>query len=343
MGELLIDMVPDSPGVPLESVEAIRPAVGGAPANVAAGQALLGNPSRFVGKVVDDAFGRKAVRVLAGTGVQVDRIQVTSKSRTCLAFVSLTHAGERDFLFYREPGADTLLTREELDQEGLRNAPIFHHGSISLISEPSRTATLAALEWAWEGGALISYDPNLREHLWPGPQAAHRWLREPLGRAHLLKVSAEELAFLMASGETFEPARRPLEPMEAAEAAERLAEQYPNLLAVVVTFGARGAAVRTRWGWSFVPPFQVQAVDTTGAGDAFVAGLLHWIWRAARRQGLTPRAMAAAFDRNQWYGAVRFAQGVGALAVTRYGAIPSLPTLREVASFLAQEGEMELL
>lgn len=343
LGELLIDMVPEPSGVPLEAVEAFRPAVGGAPANVAAGLARLGDPCRFVGKVGDDAFGRKAVGVLAEAGVQVDQVRITSQSRTPLAFVSLTRAGERDFLFYREPGADTLLTREELDRESLEKAPIFHYGSISLISEPSRTATLAALEWAWEGGALISYDPNLREHLWPGPREAHRWLREPLGRTHLLKVSAEELAFLMGRGETFEPARRPMEPSEVEAATGRLAEEYPNLLAVVVTFGARGASVRTRWGWSFVPPFWVEVRDTTGAGDGFVAGLLHWIWRAARREALSPRAMGAALDRDRWYGAVRFAQAVGALTVTRFGAIPALPTLGEVASFLAAEGEMELL
>lgn len=342
LGELLIDMVPEPAGVALDAVEAFRPAVGGAPANVAAGLARLGNPCRFVGKVGDDAFGRKAVQVLSQAGVQVDQVRVTSQARTALAFVSLTHAGEREFLFYREPGADTLLIADDLDRKSLETAPIFHHGSISLISEPARTATLAALTWASEGGALISYDPNLRAPLWPSAAEAHRWLREPLGRTHLLKVSADELAFLVGTGERFELAR-PFEPSEAEAASMRLAEDHPNLLAVVVTFGARGAAVRTRWGWSFVPPFRVEARDTTGAGDGLVAGLLHWIWRAARLEGLSPRAMAAALDRDRWYGAIRFAQAVSALAVTRFGAIPALPTLGEVAHFLAAEGEMELL
>jgi len=343
LGELLIDMVPEPAGVPLEEVAAFRPAVGGAPANVAVGLARLGNPSRFVGKVGEDGFGRRAIQVLAEAGVQVDQIRTTAQARTPLAFVSLSPTGEREFLFYREPGADSLLTGEELDRASLERAPIFHLGSISLIHEPSRTATLTALRWAHEGGALISYDPNLRAPLWPSLAEAHRRLREPLDRTHILKASIEELAFLVAPAPDGAILARPLEPSDGEAASAQLMEAYPNLVAVVVTFGGRGAAVRTRWGWSFVPPFRVPVRDTTGAGDGLVAGLLHWIWRVARREGRSPREMAAALDRDRWYGAVCFGQGVSAVTITRLGVIPALPTLQELAAFLAAQGEMELL
>lgn len=343
LGELLIDMVPEPAGVALEEVAAFRPAPGGAPANVAAGLARLGNPSRFVGKVGDDAFGHRAMGVLAATGVQVDQICLSREARTTLAFVTLRADGERQFLFYREPGADTLLRPEDLDPPTFQQAPIFHHGSISLISEPARSATLTALAWAGEGGALVSYDPNLREPLWPGARQAYQGMHAPLSRAHVVKVSADELAFLVGSGERFEPADREPEPSEGEACSGLLLEQYPNLLAVLVTFGARGAGVRTPSGWSFVRPFRVEAKDATGAGDGFVAGLLHWVWRQARRRGISPLEQARRLDRDGWISATRFAQGVGALTATRFGAIPALPSLREVAEFLASQGEMELL
>ncbi|BAS28822.1 PfkB family carbohydrate kinase [Limnochorda pilosa] len=343
LGELLIDMVPDPVGVPLAEVAAFRPATGGAPANVAAGLARLGDRCRFIGKVGDDAFGRKAVQVLAAAGVQVDQVRFTAEARTTLAFVALQADGERDFLFYREPGADTLLRPEDLEPSTLAAAPIFHHGSISLIAEPARSATLTALGWAHEGGALVSYDPNLREPLWPGPSEAHRGIRSALPWTHILKVSASELAFLVGEGARFEPPDREPEPAACEAGAAELLEALPGLVAVVVTFGRKGAAVQTRAGWSFVGPFRVEARDATGAGDGFVAGLLHWIWRAARKERVTPLARARTLDRDGWAGATRFAQAVGALTTTRYGAIPALPTLREVAALLADEGEMELL
>lgn len=343
LGELLVDMVPEPVGVALEEVAAFRPAPGGAPANVAAGLARLGNPSRFVGKVGDDAFGHRAVGVLAAAGVQVGQVCRSPEARTTLAFVSLRADGEREFLFYREPGADTLLRPGDLDPTSFGRAPIFHFGSISLIAEPARSATLAALVWAEEGGALISYDPNLREPLWPGARQAHEGMLAPLDRVHILKVSAAELAFLVGPRASFEPARHEPEPAEGEAGSRLLLERYPNLLAVVVTFGARGAGLRLRSGWSFVRPFQVEAKDATGAGDGFVAGLLHWIWREARREGVTPLEKAGRLDRDGWISATRFAQGVGALTATRFGAIPALPTLQEVAELLAGEGEMELL
>ena len=116
------------------------------------------------------------------------------------------------------------------------------------------------------GGAPISYDPNLRAPLWPSLAEAHRRLREPLDRTHILKASIEELAFLVAPAPDGAILARPLEPSDGEAASAQLMEAYPNLVAVVVTFGGRGAAVRTRWGWSFVPPFRVPVRDTTGAG-----------------------------------------------------------------------------
>jgi fructokinase len=164
LGEMLIDFVPTVSGVSLIEAPAFQKAAGGAPANVAVGLARLGVPSGFMGKVGEDAF--------AENGVDTTALCFSKAARTALAFVSLKADGERDFMFYRHPSADMLYTPEEVDEDYLEQARIFHYGSISLIGEPSRSATLRAIEVARQSGALISYDPNLRLNLWPDAQSA---------------------------------------------------------------------------------------------------------------------------------------------------------------------------
>ena len=156
LGEALIDFIPLESGVSLMDVSGFRKAPGGAPANVAAGLAKLGRPSAFVGKVGDDAFGRFLERTFADSDVDTSRMLFDETARTGLAFVSLTAAGVPEFMFYRNPSADMLLAPEELDADFIRSAKAFHYGSITLISEPSRSATLAAIRHASEAGLLIS-------------------------------------------------------------------------------------------------------------------------------------------------------------------------------------------
>ena len=196
LGELLIDFVPDTAGVTLGEAERFVKAAGGAPANVAVGVARMGRTSGFVGKVGDDPFGHWLADVLRGQGVDVTQLRFDTAARTALAFVSLTAEGERDFLFYRHPSADQLHRPDEIDLAAVRNARVLHHGSISLIQEPSRSATLAAIDAARDAGRLVSYDPNLRLPLWPSEEAARDGIRSVWNRAHVIKIIVDEIAFL---------------------------------------------------------------------------------------------------------------------------------------------------
>ena len=195
-GELLIDFVSTESGVTLAAAPAFKKAAGGAPANVAVGVARLGYRAGFLGQVGEDDFGHFLADTLAEAGVDTGGLRFSAEARTALAFVSLRADGERSFMFYRHPSADMLWRPEDVDAGYAAGTRIFHYGSISLIGEPSRSATLAALGHARAAGALISYDPNLRLALWPSAEAARAGMLAGWQHADLAKVSEEELAFL---------------------------------------------------------------------------------------------------------------------------------------------------
>lgn len=307
MGELLIDFVPEENGLPLAAVPAFRKVPGGAPANVAAAVAKLGGRARFVGKVGDDPFGHFLRAALEEAGVDTRALLLTPQVKTTLAFVSLRADGERDFLFYRDPGADTLLSPEELDNAWLEDAAIFHFGSVSLAAEPARSATREMARRARERGLLVSYDPNLRPALWPSAAAMREEAASAAVLADVVKVSEEELEALAGDkGPAF------------------FFDRGVSLL--VVTRGKVGCAYHTPHAAGAVPGFAVHAVDTTGAGDGFVGGLLYQ---------LAACAAARPWEDEAWLRrALRFANAVGALATTKRGAIPALPTHEEVSAFL---------
>ncbi|TNJ63422.1 carbohydrate kinase [Paenibacillus hemerocallicola] len=318
LGELLIDFVPQSNGLPLSQVDTFHRAAGGAPANVAAAVAKLGGKSRFIGKVGRDPFGEFLRTALEEAGVE-PALTITDDARTGLAFVSLREDGERDFVFFRSPAADMLLRKEDVEDKWLRDAAIFHFGSVSLIAEPCRTATLDAARRARAYGALVSYDPNVRLPLWTNADFARRTILDQLPFADLVKVSEDEIGFLYGGAGIEEGARLML-------------GLGPRC--VVVTLGAAGCRVFTQTGDVTVPGVSVEAVDTTGAGDGFVGGLL---WKLANAHidasGLDETLAEPAFAVE----ALRFANAVGALATTKRGAIPALPARSEVERKLSGE------
>ncbi|MDH7488009.1 MAG: PfkB family carbohydrate kinase [Anaerolineae bacterium] len=307
LGEVLVDFVATVSGVSLADAPAFKKAPGGAPANVAAALARLGVSAGFMGKVGDDPFGHFLVDTLRALGVDTAAVRWSAEARTALAFVSLRADGERDFAFYRHPSADMLYRPDDVDLAYICGAKVFHFGSISLIGEPSRSATLLAAETARDAGLLVSYDPNLRLALWPSAQAAREGILRGWRLAHVIKVSEEELAFL--GGD--EP-----------EAARRLWHDALRLL--VVTRGRAGCTYVTPALSGDVPGFSVRTVDTTGAGDGFVAGMLKGLLE-------TPEAWG---DEARLRGILRYANAVGALATTRRGAIPAMPTPRQVERLL---------
>ena len=301
MGELLIDFVALESGVTVGEASGFQKAPGGAPANVAVAVARLGHLSAFVGQVGDDPFGHYLANVLNTEGIDTTGLRFSDAARTALAFVSLAAHGERSFVFYRHPSADMLMRPEDVDLDVINRGRVFHFGSITLIHEPSRSATLMAAQQARTRGMLLSYDPNLRLALWPDADAARAGMLSGLGYAHIVKISDEELEFL--GGDIH-------------------ALWRDEMQIIVVTHGAGGATVYTRREQHHVSGFTVEPIDTTGAGDGFVAGMLVGI---LEHEGDYMRHMPQI---------VRFANAVGALTTTMRGAIPALPRRDAVEAFL---------
>ena len=307
LGEVLIDLTQTGGENGMRRFDAFP---GGAPANVAVAAARLGAKTGFIGKVGADAFGGDLRRMLEANGVNADGLYETAEALTTMAVVSVDETGERDFSFYRSPGADTLLTAHEaLDALKACSTPIrlLHVGSLSLTDEPARGATMAALRFAKAAGIPVSYDPNYRAALWKNESEAAERLAEPLPYADILKVSEEELFLLTGTHDLR---------MGSLE----LGAMGPKL--VMVTLGEKGAYYR--WGihTGEVPGFPVTVADTNGAGDAFLGAVLsRLVLRKDPLKDLTPEELEKL---------VVFANAAAALTCSQPGAIPALPTEEEV-------------
>ncbi|GHI01607.1 aminoimidazole riboside kinase [Neobacillus kokaensis] len=306
LGEALIDFIPLD-----EDNLTYQKAPGGAPANVSVGIAKLGGSSTFVGKAGDDVLGYFLKETLSGYGVNVDAMKLTDEARTGVVFVTLEHSGERHFSFYINPSADRFLKKEELDQEVFTGQKILHFGSISLISEPAKSATIHAVEQAKKAGMLVSYDPNLRLGLWNSEEQAKEMILETLSFADILKVSEEELEFLTG----------------CASLEDGIAK-LPDIPLILVTLGAEGSIYRFKGEIGRVSAMSCKVVDTTGAGDAFVSGILYTINESRKTLGeLTVSEIEEM---------LRFASISGGLATTKKGAMTGLPTLEEVKKELGE-------
>ncbi|KAJ4799661.1 Fructokinase-2 [Rhynchospora pubera] len=308
-GEMLIDFVPDVAGVSLAESAGFLKAPGGAPANVAVAVTKLGGHSAFVGKFGDDEFGHMLADILRKNNVNDEGVLFDQHARTALAFVTLKANGEREFMFYRNPSADMLLTEAELNLDLICRAKIFHYGSISLISEPCRSAHMAAMKAAKQAGILCSYDPNVRLPLWPSEDAAREGILSIWKEADFIKVSDDEVAFLTQG-----------DPQEEENV---LSLWYDGLKVLVVTDGEKGCRYFTKDFKGKVAGFSVKTVDTTGAGDAFVGALLVSI----------EKDNSIFENEEKLREALLFSNACGALCTTQKGAIPALPTT-EVANEL---------
>lgn len=307
LGELLIDFT----GRGARQFEA-NP--GGAPANVLAAAARLGRQTAMIGKVGTDMFGDLLVDTLRADGIDAAHVYRTADAFTTLAFVALDDTGNRHFSFSRKHSADLQLTAAEADCPVLRDTAVFHCGTLSLTAEPSRSATLCALQIAQSAGAWISVDPNLRESLWQTADEARAAMRTVCARADILKLSDYEATFLYGTTDPVEGLRR-----ACAEFAPKLA---------FLTCGADGAYLAQGTVLLHEPCAPVHAVDTTGAGDAFVGAALSFLLES----GACPGAMSAPDCR----ALLRFAGAAAGLTTTRRGGIPAMPTRAEVDALLRQ-------
>ena len=258
LGELLIDFTYQ--GKSENGMSLFEQNPGGAPTNLLCTVASLGLSTAFIGKVGKDMHGDFLRNVLEEKGVDTSGLISAEDVFTTLAFVELSETGERRFSFARKPGADTCLTSGEVKQELLRDCRVFHFGSLSLTDEPSRSATLEAVEIAKKAGAIISYDPNYRAPLWESKNIASQRMRSVLHFVDIVKISDEETELM--TGEASPEA-----------AAECLLQK--GISCVVVTLGNRGAYAAVKGKAIHVPAPKVKVVDTTGAGDAFWGAFLY--------------------------------------------------------------------
>ncbi|AGB32250.1 PfkB domain protein [Natrinema pellirubrum DSM 15624] len=311
-GETLIDWVPERSG-PLEDVAGFERRPGGAPANVAVALARLGEPPLFWTRVGADPFGRYLERTLADHEIPDRFVERDPAAKTTLAFVTHDEGGEREFTFYRDGTADTRLEPGRIDDATLSDWEWVHAGGVTLSSGSAREATLDLLERAAAADCTVSFDPNLRSELWPDEETFATVVGEALAHVDICLATGPELAALGYDG-------------DSPTALARAAVERGPVHTAVVTRGAAGAvavaSADAPWGEAAVehPGFAVETVDTTGAGDAFVAG-----------------AIAALRDGDDLEAAITVANAVGARATTAAGGMTALPTRAEVAALLEAE------
>ena len=311
LGELLIDFTQN--GTSAQGNKLFEACPGGAPCNVLAMLRKLGKSCAFVGKVGNDMFGKLLKEVITDAGINADALVMDDKIPTTLAFVQTFANGDRDFSFYRKPGADMMLTADELPLDTIANARIFHFGTLSMTHEGVRKATEKAVATAKEGGALTSFDPNLRPPLWEDLEDAKEAIAWGLGQCDILKIADNELEFM--TGET-----------DFCKGAAILHQKYPNIKILNVTAGADGSySFYGEEAPVFVPSCKLGGViETTGAGDTFCASVLNFVLK----NGV---AMLTEQDRENM---LKFANTAAYIVTTRKGAIRAMPEKEQVLELL---------
>ncbi len=311
LGELLIDMTDN--GVSGQGNTLFEANPGGAPCNVLAMLTKLGHKTGFIGKVGEDLFGRKLKAVLEEVGIDTAGLCVDRDARTTLAFVETKEDGDRDFSFYRNPGADMLLRKDDILQELLAQTKLFHFGTLSMTHDAVREATKFAVAYAKEQGAMISFDPNIREPLWESMDLARQQVEYGLGMCDILKISDNEITWL--TGEE-----------DYSAGVRKIRERYEIPL-ILVSMGKEGSRAYYKDTMVEKAAFvQKNTIETTGAGDTFMACVLHRVLQV----GLD------AFTKEQLDEMLTFANAAASLITTRKGALRVMPEEGEIKTLIEE-------
>lgn len=322
VGEMLIDFIPHRSGE--DGTFAYQPHPGGAVANAAVALAKLGGSARFLGKLGEDHFGRLLLRTLREHGVDLRVVPTTAWGNTTLVLVTLQDDGQREFTFYRQGTADTLLEVGDLVPSAWEDVAFCHAGSVLLASEPACSAVLSALAEARQRGLVTSFDVNARPALWSSLEELRALLARVASQVDLLKFSVEEAHYLdSARREALDPA----DTTGLLALAERLLDQGTEL--VVITRGPAGTLLINRQQSVEIATQSVQAIDTTGAGDAFMGAALYQL---LVRGCITPTHLGT-LNAEELRAIGTFANRAAGLSCTRYGGIASLPELAELEAF----------
>ena len=309
LGELLIDFTDNGKSAQGNTLFEANP--GGAPCNVLAMLNKCGHPTAVIGKVGKDIFGLKLKSTLEEVGINTSNLIVDENARTTLAFVQTFEDGDRDFSFFRNPGADMLLTAQEVDEELIKDSRIFHFGTLSMTHDGVREATKRAIAVAKESGAVISFDPNLRPPLWNSLEDAKVQVAYGLGQCDVLKISDNEIQWF--TGE---------EDFDAGIA--KLRKEY-DIPLILLSMGRDGSRAYYKDLKVEAAPFlQESTIETTGAGDTFGGSCLHYILK----YGLDD------LDESRLKEMLTFANAAASIVTTRKGALRVMPEIEEVESFI---------
>ena len=313
LGELLIDFTEN--GVSGQGNPLFEANPGGAPCNVLAMLEKLGHKTTFIGKVGADFFGEQLRDALLEVGINTDYLYMDKDVHTTLALVHTMPGGDRDFSFYRKPGADMMLSEEEVTEEAIINAKIFHFGTLSMTHDGVRNATKKALNIARKNGIIISFDPNIREPLWDSMEIAREQVLYGLGFCDILKISDNEIQWLTGK-EDFD------------EGICWIKERYPDIKLILLSMGKDGSRAYYKDMKVEVPAFiQEKTIETTGAGDTFCGCMLHGVCE----QGLDN------LDSIQLKDMLTFANAAASVITTRKGALRVMPSREEVENISVQK------
>ena len=310
MGELLIDCTDH--GISEQGNPVFEANPGGAPCNVLNMLNRLGRKTAFIGKVGNDGFGHMLANTVRKEGICTDGLCFDPVVHTTLALVLKKENGDRDFSFYRNPGADNSLSADEVHTDLIHDSRIFHFGSLSLTDEPVRSATFRCIEEASKSGILISFDPNLREPLWSSLDEAWKQIDWGLRQCDILKISDNEIAWFTG-----------LQNYE--EAVVKLQKDYPSIRLISLSLGPDGSRIYMNGYRVEEPAFlQKETIETTGAGDTFCACILNM----ALEKGLDQ------LDEESLHTGLVFANAAASIVTTRYGALRVMPSKKEVEDFI---------
>ena len=310
LGELLIDFTENGKSAQGNMTYEANP--GGAPCNVLAMLNKAGRKTAFIGKVGQDLFGNKLKTTLDEVGIDTSNLIIDEDARTTLAFVETFPDGDRDFSFYRNPGADMMLRKEDLHEDLIRDAKIFHYGTLSMTHDGVREATKKAIDIAKESGAILSFDPNLRPPLWKTLDDAKEQVAYGLSKCDVLKISDNEIQWL--TGEE-----------DFTKGVHWILERY-HIPLILVSMGREGSRAYYKDLIVEVKPFiQKNTIETTGAGDTFCACVLHYILE----HGLTD------LTEDDLKEMLTFANAAASIITTRKGALRVMPEREEVEKLLS--------
>lgn len=308
LGELLIDLTQN--GMSEQGNPILEANPGGAPCNVLACLSKHGHKAAFIGKVGKDGFGEQLTAGLKETGIDTTGLMYDESVHTTLAVVHTYADGDREFSFYRNPGADMMLKPEEVNEEIIKNSKIFHFGSLSMTDEPCRSAHLHALEVAEKHGVLRSYDPNLRPPLWPNLDVAKENILALMSHCDILKISDNEIQWL--SGKE-----------DYDEGIAWLRSQF-DIPLIFLTLGKDGSRAYCGDVRTEQPGFKLNTIETTGAGDTFFGSVLHYILT----KGFRP------YTKEELDEMLQFANAAAAIVTTRRGALRVMPSQEEIKAVL---------